>query len=149
MSKSIFEYKFVRFFLTGGVAYLVDLSFLIIFKAFIFNGENVTVLGIISLPQLFAAILGLSVSFLLNKLWVFKSKKNVKLQLTKFILVSLLNALLASILFTVYYSAINSIYFVASVDDKIIVTFSSVLKELTKMGFSYFLYNSFVFKDKL
>lgn len=81
--------KLIKFLVSGCLAALVEyLSFaLIVYKL----GNNRFILG-----QVMSFCLGLMISFLLNKLWVFSATGQAHIQMIKYVTLAVINILLSS-----------------------------------------------------
>jgi len=105
--------EFLRFFVSGSTAFLVDFVILnLLILAFNFNNNVLYILGIkinitvkiigiaIFIPNVISTIFGIITTFSLNKYWTFKSKINTIFSETwRFGLVLIFNYILNNILF--------------------------------------------------
>jgi len=152
MIKKAIDKKFVRFFISGGISFLVDTIVLALTTFLIFQGQNVTILGTISIPKLLSAAVGLTTNFLLNRNWVFKVNNDRKIQnqAFKFILFSIINVFFASIIYNIYLGAIfylaDLVHFDINGLNNTIILIANLATEGTKMVISFFGYKYFVFK---
>jgi putative flippase GtrA len=147
IKKALQKYTFIRFLISGGISFIVDFTVLLLITHIFFGGKNFSLFGFISLPQMIASIVGLSVNFLFNRAWVFeKNESQLKSHVLKFIAFTVFNVLLASILFDMYYDIFTSIITTITIPFVSILLLASVAKEATKMVISFIGYKYFVFK---
>lgn len=78
--------QFIRFFVSGITAFAFDFG-LLTFMVYVLKFDAF-VLGVISVPNVISTLVGLSVTFALNRYWTFgiKSRAGVRSHGTKFIL---------------------------------------------------------------
>jgi putative flippase GtrA len=144
--------KFVKFFLSGGLAFLIDTSILLAIKYLFFGGEDVQILGTVSIAKLISSTAGILFMFTLNRNWVFSENKNkrISIQGAKYIAVTITNLLIANLLFSFYLSELAYLATISSADTTTlggaITAFANLLSELSKMFISFFAYKYLVFR---
>lgn len=127
----LFDNQIVRFLFIGGLAFIAEyLLFTLIIRLF-----NST-LFIYNISQTISMITGAIISFFLNKLWAFKTKKNTLLQGIKYLIVFLLNLLITNILIRIFHDIllVNNLLLIKL----ILVCFTTT--------WNFFLYKYFVYR---
>lgn len=117
-----------RFLINGLVATLVNYTVLVILIEY-------TAIKYTGVASFLSAIVGISVSFIGNRLYVFKSSGPVLMELIKFKVVYLATALLQALCMTIWSDMLSLNY-----------TTGFILVTLTSVFLSYFSNRSFVFK---
>jgi putative flippase GtrA len=139
--------KFGKFLLSGGLAFLLDLIILNLVSHIFFEGRNYIILFNLSVPKLVSASIALIFSFYLQREWVFKAAEDeVKTQVGRFIISSIINIILVSIFFTIFHYSLNQVFQPGESFKTTINSISNLLSEIVKMFVSFFLYKNFVFK---
>lgn len=152
ISNKLLRLKFLRFFISGFTAFLVDTVTLALATFLLFQGQNVMLLNSISIPKLISSTVGLFTNFILNRKWVFKinTSETVKKQAIKFILFSVANVLFASIIYNIYLGIVITIVETIHLDlnglNNTVLLLANIMTEGTKMVVSYFGYKYIVFK---
>ncbi|MFS8131202.1 MAG: GtrA family protein [Candidatus Dojkabacteria bacterium] len=149
LKNRLFAIRFLRFFLSGGLAFLVDTGVLIIVKAVFFNGVDYKVLGTFSVAKLISGSFGIMVMFTLNRFWVFSESRGVSLrkQSARYLLVTVLNLIFASLLFPIFASLLSQVFtsdYLLHISLFLILT--NLLTEGSKMIISFFAYKYLVFR---
>jgi len=149
LKNKLLAIKFLRFFLSGGLSFLIDTGILISIKTIVFHGTDYRLFDTISIAKLISGTVGIIIMFGLNRLWVFTESKssNLKKQTAKYLLVTALNLIFASILFSIFSSVLSQIF----IRDYLIhlslfVVIANLFTEATKMIVSFFAYKYFVFR---
>jgi putative flippase GtrA len=125
--------EFIKFFMSGFSAFLVDTATLL-FQTRILHFTSV-IAGVLVVPNLISSLVGLTVSYLLNRYWSFQAgDKSVLKQGAKFLAVSAFSYTLHNILFGIFNVQLGLEDFVAKV---------SVL--MLQMVWNYLLYKYVVF----
>jgi len=125
--------EFIKFFISGFSAFLVDTTVLL-FQTMILHFTSV-VAGVLVVPNLISSLLGLIVSYLLNRYWSFRAgDKSMIRQGAKFLAVSVFSYTLHNILFGLFNVQLGLEDFVAKV---------AVL--MLQMIWNYLLYKFVVF----
>lgn len=141
--------RFLRFFLSGGLSFLIDTAILITIKAVVFHGVDYRLFDSVSIAKLISGTVGIIIMFGLNRLWVFTEAKDksLKKQGAKYLIVTIVNLVIASILFT-FFSSIVTQLLGSNLSSHITlsVTLANFLTEGTKMIISFFAYKYLVFR---
>jgi putative flippase GtrA len=133
----------IKFFVTGVSAFVVDLSLVYFFTFIVFEGNDMLLIGFISVSKGLAAAISLQVSFLLNRIWTFKaSDKRTLPQVVKFLFINLFNFGYAVVLFSFFSFTLTEL----GVPNAIEPGISNFLTESVKMVTTFFFYKYFVFK---
>lgn len=139
--------RFVKFFISGVSAFLVDLVILNLVSYIFFEGGNYSLFELVSVPKLVSASIALLFNFYLNRRWVFQVEStSATRQGVKFIAVAFLNLIVASIFFDIYHEIVAQFFSNGALTPALINTISNFASEATKMIFSFVLYKYFVFK---
>lgn len=141
--------RFFRFFLSGGLSFCVDTAVLILIKSLVFSGVDVKLLGTISIAKLVSGTFGIIVMFTLNRSWVFSESKeqSLKKQSAKYLAVTLVNLLIASILYGFFSGILSQVFpFEYLIHVSLFVVIANLLTEATKMIISFFAYKYLVFR---
>jgi putative flippase GtrA len=141
----IFSEKFYRYFFSGVFAFGVDNLVLNILKFYVFEGNGAKILSVIYASKLISSLVGITVSFYLNRRWSFKAnegsmRKQIKRMLFVFIFI---NILLAAILYSFIYDFLvwqNVLEF-----GKLSVTISNAITSGIIMFINFFTYKFVVF----
>ena len=97
MKNSSSAMRVTRFILSGSLAATAEFSsFLVCTHIFSMT---------LPVSQSISFLFGLTVSYLLNKFWVFKSKGRVKDELPKYVILAVLNLLLSNVLIVLLHTA--------------------------------------------
>lgn len=137
--------EFLKYFLSGITAFLVDLTLLNIFVFLLFKGDDKTILGTLSIAKILSSGIAMGVSFSLNRNWAFLAKNSkLRYQLIKFAAVMLFNYIFAITLYSIFYKLILEI----GISKELGVSLSNLLTEGIKMVTTFFFYKYFVFKVK-
>lgn len=118
-------HKVFKFLISGGLAAATEYASFLVF---------VIVLPVVPANAL-SFMLGLVVSFLLNRSWVFGSKENTKKKFTKYFLLALINLALGSLLIFIL-TTIGALALIA----KIVVM-------LLIASWNYLIFSKIIFKD--
>jgi putative flippase GtrA len=121
--------RLIKFLVTGGIAAVAE------YVSFLFLGS---VINLAIVPSnVISFTVGLAISFILNKTWVFMSKNNGHRQLAYYLVLAVANAMLGSAIIW------------ALVD---VLSFSSYLAKIVVMAlvasWNYLLYSKIIFADK-
>ncbi|MEP7103813.1 MAG: GtrA family protein [Candidatus Dojkabacteria bacterium] len=140
--------KFMRFLISGIFAFSIDTGILIFVKIVLFNGTDYKLFQVLSIAKLISASVGMITMFMLNRAWVFVESKNgnVKKQGAKYILINLVTLVIASILYSFYYSVITTFLSGTTINTTILISLANFLTEGTKMVISFFAYKYLVFR---
>jgi len=127
--------QFKKYFISGITAFGTDYIILNILTAAT-NDSHIKIIVNLSVPNLISTFFGMIVSYILNRLYAFKSNKDVVKEGSKFILVVSINYIVSNILFG---------FMVYNI--KIIAPIAKIFVVGLQMLWTYFLYKFFVFKD--
>lgn len=149
LKNKLLAIRFLRFFLSGGLSFVIDTAILISIKAVVFNGVDYKIFDTISVAKLISGTVGIILMFTLNRLWVFAESKesSIKKQGSKYIAVTVVNLLLASVLFSFFTTLVLQVMgdgFASHIT--ITITLANLLTEGTKMIVSFFAYKYLVFR---
>lgn len=142
----IFSITFLKFFISGLTAFIIDTIILNVL-IFSFNDgvETTPLLGFITVEKLLSGSVGITISFILNKYWTFSnSQKSLLVQSYKMVLSYLLSIFLGAILITLYINILawQNIVYIGNA----IPTVSNILTVGTIMILNFFIYKYIVFK---
>ena len=118
--------QLLRYFVSGGVAFVVDFSLLYILTEFV--GLHYR------LSTVIAFTVGLLITYLFSILWVFDSRrfKNAKLEITIFAFIGVVGLLLTSFFMWFFTDKLNVHYMLSKVFTTIIVfLWNFIMKKLT------------------
>jgi putative flippase GtrA len=140
-SKKLFALKFTRYFICGVIAFLCDTAVLNFIRFFL--DADFEIFSLLYFSKLISSIVGLVVSFGLNRKFAFNDGKGkASSQLTKFFLTYVFGLAWANVLFSLNHYVLSEIGF----SDGLATNGANVLGEGIKMFVNFFLYKFFVFK---
>lgn len=147
--RQLLAVKFVKFFLSGGTAFLVDTGVLLGIKFIILGGTDILIFETVSVAKLVSSIAGITFMFFLSRTWVFSEnkEKNVAVQGGKYLGVTIANLLIANILFGFFLTQLNYLFSPEVTSHLGVMTaVSNLLTEAVKMFISFFAYKYLVFR---
>lgn len=135
--------EFIKYFISGVSAFLIDLAVLNFFVFVAFSGEDEFLFDTISISKTVSSAVGISVSFLLNRAWTFKATGgSLSLHVLKYGLMVGFNFAFSVLLYSLFYIISTEI----GISTELAVTSSNVATEAVKMITSFILFKYFVFK---
>lgn len=143
--KELASEKFAKFFIIGVTAFVIDSFVLYILQKSIFSHEESKLLGLIYTSKLFSSIVGVSVSFTLNRYWSFKATHNrVHGQAFRMAIVFGINIFISAVIYSVYYEILKYQNLIDLGD--IAIPFANAATIGTMMISNFFIYKLVVFK---
>lgn len=137
--------KFMRFFIVGISAYVIDTMVLYLLQKTIFSHDDSQIFGLIYTSKLFSSTIGLSVSFMLNRYWSFKAThKSAYGQAAKMLAVFIMNIFVSAVIYTTYFELLK-LQSLAELGD-LAIPLANAATTGTMMISNFFIYKLVVFK---
>lgn len=137
--------EFLKYFVSGVSAFLVDLGLLNLIIFVLFEGDDKLAFDAISIAKIISSGIAIIVSFTLNRNWAFVAKNSkMRYQVLKYAFVVTFNYFFAIALYSFFYKLLLGI----GVSKELSVNAGNFLTEGIKMVTTFFFYKYFVFKVK-
>jgi putative flippase GtrA len=139
--RKLFDLRFTRFFISGSTAFLCDTLTLNLIR-FVLK-VDFDVLGVIYFSKLTSSLVGISVSFILNKKLAFNDANGtMKSHVSRFAIAYFFSLAWGNLLF----SGVRFLLVQGSLGDSLASNVANIIAEGTKMFVNFFVYKYFVFK---
>lgn len=119
--------KILKFLVSGGCAALVEYCIFL----FLINATYINIL----VANVISFLCGLMVSFIFNKIWVFKSKNTIRHEFIRYFILALINLIISTVIINVMVNVLNILPFATKLITMILIA-----------TWNYVIFSKFIFK---